>query len=133
MNRSGSAAQSGSAMKPVRVVKNLFRHLFRTSSPPPPPRPPFNFNKAALRKVVHNSKIGCRRTHVLRGQAGRSYLQAAFLSRSYIVHCAESNGPKFYKTLMFLGQAGMFLSFQARRSSATRSSTSDLTVNQKLK
>ena len=29
---------------------------------------------------------------------------------------------------MFLGQAGMFLSFQARRSSATRSSTSDLTV-----
>ena len=33
------------------------------------------------------SKIGCRRTHVLRGQAGRSYLQAAFLSRSYIVQC----------------------------------------------
>ena len=30
---------------------------------------------------------------------------------------------------MFLGQAGMFLSFQARRSSATRSSTSDLTVD----
>ena len=29
---------------------------------------------------------------------------------------------------MFLGQAGMFLSFQARRSSATRSSTSDVTV-----
>ena len=29
---------------------------------------------------------------------------------------------------MFLGQAGIFLSFQARRSSATRSSTSDLTV-----
>ena len=29
---------------------------------------------------------------------------------------------------MFLGQAGTFLSFQARRSSATRSSTSDLTV-----
>ena len=29
---------------------------------------------------------------------------------------------------MFLGQAGMFLSFQARRSSAMRSSTSDLTV-----
>ena len=29
---------------------------------------------------------------------------------------------------MFLGQAGMFLSLQARRSSATRSSTSDLTV-----
>ena len=43
-------------------------------------------------------------------------------------YSAESNGPKFYKTLMFLGQAGMFLSFQARRSSATRSSTSDLTV-----
>ena len=29
---------------------------------------------------------------------------------------------------MFLGQAGTFLSFQARRSSAKRSSTSDLTV-----
>ena len=30
---------------------------------------------------------------------------------------------------MFLGQAGTFLSFQARRSWATRSSTSDLTVS----
>ena len=45
-----------------------------------------------------------------------------------ITYSAECNGPKFYRTLMFLGQAGMFLSFQARRSSATRSSTSDLTV-----
>ena len=44
-----------------------------------------------------------------------------------ISYSAECNGPKFYKTLMFLGQAGMFLSVQARRSSATRSSTSDLT------
>ena len=54
-----------------------------------------------------------------------------FRLRSYhvlISYSAESNGPKFFKTLMFLGQAGMFLSFQARRSSATRSSTSDLTV-----
>ena len=33
------------------------------------------------------SKIGCRRTHVLRGQARRSNLQAAFLSRSYLVQC----------------------------------------------
>ena len=32
------------------------------------------------------------------------------------------------KTLMFLDQAGTFLSFQARRSSAKRSSTSNLTV-----
>ena len=32
---------------------------------------------------------------------------------------------------MFLGQAGMFLSFQAGRSSDTRSSTSDLTVARK--
>ena len=31
-------------------------------------------------------------------------------------------GQKFCKTLMFLGQAGMFLPFQAKRSSATRSS-----------
>ena len=54
-----------------------------------------------------------------------------FRLRSYrvlIKYSAECNGPKFHKTLMFLGQAGMFLSFQARRSSATRSSTSDLTV-----
>ena len=54
-----------------------------------------------------------------------------FRLRSYhvIISCsAECTGPKFHKTLMFLGQAGMFLSVQARRSSATRSSTSDLTV-----
>ena len=54
-----------------------------------------------------------------------------FRLRSYHVlmsYSAECNGPKFYKTLKFLGQAGMFLSFQAGRSSATRSSTSDLTV-----
>ena len=35
---------------------------------------------------------------------------------------------KFHKTLMFSGQAGTFLSFQARRSSAKQSSASDLTV-----
>ena len=34
---------------------------------------------------------------------------------------------------MFLGQAGMFLSFQPGRSSATRSSTSDLTVGVKVR
>ena len=54
-----------------------------------------------------------------------------FRLRSYhvlISYSEEWNGPKFYKTLKFLGQAGMFLSFQARCSSATRSSTSDLTV-----
>ena len=33
-------------------------------------------------QLVVYSKIGCRRTHVLRGQAGRSYLQAAFLYRT---------------------------------------------------
>ena len=57
----------------------------------------------------------------------------SFRLRSYhvlISYSAECNGPKFYKTLMFLVQAGMFLSFQARRSSATRSSTSDLTVHE---
>ena len=55
-----------------------------------------------------------------------------FRLRSYhvlISYSAECNGPKFYKTLTFLGQAGMFLSFQARCSSAMRSSTSDLTVD----
>ena len=52
--------------------------------------------------------------------------------RSYhvlISYSAECSGPKFQQTLMFLGQAGTFLSFQARRSSAMRSSTSDLTVS----
>ena len=34
---------------------------------------------------------------------------------------------------MFLGQAGTFLSFQARRSSAKRSSASDLTVEAKCR
>ena len=33
------------------------------------------------------SKTGCRRTQVLRGQARRSYLHAAVLSRSYLVQC----------------------------------------------
>ena len=59
-----------------------------------------------------------------------------FRLRSYhvlISYSAERIGPKFYKTLMFLGQAGMFLSFQARRSSATRSSTSGLTVDAALR
>ena len=54
-----------------------------------------------------------------------------FRLRSYhvlISYSAECSGPKFHKRLMFLGQAGTFLSFQARRSSAKRSSTSDLTV-----
>ena len=46
-----------------------------------------------------------------------------------ISYSAECNAQKLYKTLMFLGQAGTFLSFQARRSSAMRSSTSDLTVD----
>ena len=41
----------------------------------------------ATKSVNPYSKIGCRRTHVLRGQARRSYLQAAFLSRSYLVQC----------------------------------------------
>ena len=63
----------------------------------------------AIRKTLARySKIGCRRTYILRGQARRSYLQAAFL-----------------------GQTGTFLSFKARRFSAMRSSTSDLTVGQK--
>ena len=54
-----------------------------------------------------------------------------FRLRSYhilISYSAACSGRKFHTTLMFLGQAGTFLSFQARRSSATHSSTSDLTV-----
>ena len=56
-----------------------------------------------------------------------------FRLRSYCVlisYTADFNGPKIRKTMMFLGQAGTFLSFQARRSSATRSSASDLIVSQ---
>ena len=59
-----------------------------------------------------------------------------FRLRSYhvlISYSAECNGPKFYKTLKFLGQAGTFLSFQAWHSSATRSSTSDVTYCRPLR
>ena len=73
-------------------------------------------------------------TTVRSGAEERTFLGARldvliFRLRSYhvlISYSAECSGPKFYKTLMFLGQAGMFLSFQARRSSAMRSLTSDL-------
>ena len=54
-----------------------------------------------------------------------------FRLRSYhvlLLYIAYCNGPNISKTPTFLGQAGMFLSFQARRSSATRSSTSGLTA-----
>ena len=54
-----------------------------------------------------------------------------FRLRSYLVQCRMKWGSKFHKTLMFLGQVGTFLSFQARRSSAKRSSASDLTVDKK--
>ena len=50
-----------------------------------------------------------------------------FLSRSTL-YIAYYYGPNFHETLTFLGQAGKFLSFLARRSSAARSSMSDLTV-----
>ena len=58
-----------------------------------------------------------------------------FLSSGYVLttflttYVAEGNWPKFQKHMMFLVQAGTFLCFQARRSSATRSSASDLTVS----
>ena len=54
-----------------------------------------------------------------------------FKLRSYhvlISYTVECSGPKFQRTLMFLGQAGTFLSSQAVRSSAKRSLTSDLTI-----
>ena len=44
------------------------------------------------------------------------------------MYIAEGNRPKSQKHMMFLVQAGTFLCFQAGRSSATRSSASDLTV-----
>ena len=91
--------------------------------------------KVRARTIWHRFAQLIRST-VRSGAEERTFLGARldvliFRLRSYhvlISYSAESNGPKFYKTLMFLGQAGMFLSFQARRSSATRSSTSDLTV-----
>ena len=67
---------------------------------------------------VHYSKIGCRRTDVFRVQARRSYLQAI----------ADVKRPKSHKNITFLVQAVTFLYFQAGRSSASRSSASDLTV-----
>ena len=59
-----------------------------------------------------------------------------FLSSGYVLttflttYIAEGNRPKSeaQKHMMFLVQASTFLCFQARRSSATRSSASDLTV-----
>ena len=57
-----------------------------------------------------------------------------FLSSGYVLttflttYIAEGNRPKSHKHMMFLVQASTFLCFQARRSSATRSSASDLTV-----
>ena len=57
-----------------------------------------------------------------------------FRLRSYHVlnhvHCRRYNRQKSEKHMTFLVQAGTFLCFQAGRSSATRSSASDLTVNQ---
>ena len=44
------------------------------------------------------------------------------------MYIAEGNRQKSEKYMTFLVQAGTFLCFQAGRSSATRSSASDLTV-----
>ena len=85
--------------------------------------------------VLFSLSIGCCDT-VRSGAEERRFWGSRldvliFRLRSYhvlISYSAECIGPKFHKTLMFLGQAGTFLSFQARRSSAKRSSTSDLTV-----
>ena len=77
--------------------------------------------------LVVYSKIGCRRTYGPRLDVLIFFCRL----RSYhvlISYSAECSGPKFHKTLVFLGQAGTFLSFQARRSSAVRSLTSDVTV-----
>ena len=80
---------------------------------------------------IQYSKIGCRRTHIFRGQARCSYLQAAFLPRSLTSYIADVSRPKSHKNIMFLVQAWTFLGFQAGRSSATRSSAYDLTVVKK--
>ena len=58
------------------------------------------------------SKIGCRRTHVFRGQARCSYLQAAFLPCTFLTtYIADINGQNLTNTWMFLVQAGTFLCF----------------------
>ena len=88
------------------------------------------------RKEKHQSHLQKTTFTVRSGAEERRFWGARldvliFRLRSYhvlISYSAECSGPKFYKTLMFLGQAGTFLSLQARRSSAMRSSTSDLTV-----
>ena len=58
-------------------------------------------------------------------------LQQSFRLRSHrvlISYIAHSNGQNFHKKMTFSGQDGKFLWFQARRSSAPRFTTSDLTV-----
>ena len=125
----------------------------------------------ARRSYLQAEKKKKRRTHVLKSQARRSYLQAEkkkkeeptfwrsrldvlivrlkkkkkeeptflrarlevliFRLRSYHVlfsYIADGNGRNIYKTLTSFSQAGTFLSFHSRRSLATSSSTSDLTV-----
>ena len=86
---------------------------------------------------MHLQRMISWRSTVRSGAEERTFWGArldvlTFRLRSYhvlISYSAEWSGPKFHKTLMFLGQAGTFLSFQARRSLAMRSSTSDLTVS----
>ena len=51
-----------------------------------------------------------------------------FLTTFLTTYIADVNQSKSHKNMTFLVQAGMFLSFQAGRSSETRSSASDLTV-----
>ena len=80
--------------------------------------------------LLHNaySKSGRRITRAFRGQARCSYQQAAFLSCSYLILC-RLKWAKVLQKMTFLVQAGMFLCFQAGRSSVRRSSASDLTVS----
>ena len=66
---------------------------------------------------VKCSKIGCRRTHFFRGQARKSYLQAAFLTTciaddklSKSQNRTEQDCPK---KRLFLGPAGTFLCLRA--------------------
>ena len=61
--------------------------------------------------------------------AGYMFLSSGYVLTTFLTtYFAEGNRPKFQKHMMSLVQAGTFLCFQDRRSSATRSSASDLTV-----
>ena len=101
-----------SKRKMARLAKWKFCQQAGSSSLPAPSK--ICMNTAAVRSGAEERRFSGARLDVLIVK-----LRSCHVPISY---SAECSGPKFHKTLMFLGQAGTFLSFEARRSSAKRSS-----------